>query len=132
MNSRRQTTAFYIETVLLMISFMMIIMVLMRVFTAARLQSILAEQLTDAVILAENAEEAFLGSESVEDLGDVLHGEVIDDVVRVEDEAYVVEVLWQEEQREYGSLIRASISVMNEDELIYELDTGKYVKEAAE
>lgn len=64
MKKNHSVTAFYIETLLLIVVFLSIILVLTQIFGLARMQSASARQLTDAVTLAGNAAEAFSGSES--------------------------------------------------------------------
>ena len=55
-------TAFYLETLLLIVVFIGIILVLTQVFGLSRTQSREARRLTDAVILAQNGAEAVLVS----------------------------------------------------------------------
>ena len=50
------TTAFYFETLVMIAVFLAIILVLTQVFALARIQSASAKQLTDAVVLAGNAD----------------------------------------------------------------------------
>lgn len=71
---KQQITAFYLETLLLIVVFVGIILVLTRVFGIARQESRSAKLLTDAVCLAENAAEAVSASDSPEQLLEILDG----------------------------------------------------------
>lgn len=66
MKEHRQVTAFYIETLLLIVVFISIILMLTQVFGAGRKQTAQAELLTNAVCLAENAAEAVAASDTPE------------------------------------------------------------------
>lgn len=70
MKGQRHMTAFYLETVLMVIIFVLVISVLAQVFSQARMQSEEARRMTNAVCLAENAAEAVAAADS----GDVLAG----------------------------------------------------------
>ena len=61
-------TAFYVETLLLIVVFIAIILLLTQVFGLARRQSADARELTDAVALASNAAEALEAAGSPEEL----------------------------------------------------------------
>ncbi len=63
MNKTRPLTAFYLETLLLVVLFLAIILVITQVFGLGKVQSGEAKLLTDAVTLAENAAEAFYAAE---------------------------------------------------------------------
>lgn len=65
---RRHITAFYIETLILVAVFILVILVLTKVFAWSGRLGERAEILTGAVHLAENAAEAAAASESLEDL----------------------------------------------------------------
>ena len=58
MKKNGHITAFYLETLLLIVVFIGIILILTQVFGLGRVQSVEAGRLTDAVILAQNAAEA--------------------------------------------------------------------------
>ena len=68
MRKDRSMTAFYIETVLMVIIFVLIILVMSRVLGLAKLQSADSDQMTNAVCLAQNAAEAVAASDSEEEL----------------------------------------------------------------
>ncbi|MBE6006532.1 MAG: hypothetical protein E7238_05170 [Sarcina sp.] len=68
MDRKQHITAFYLETLLMIVVFISIILVLTRVFGGARLQSVEAERLTTSVTLAQNTAEAVSASKSAEDL----------------------------------------------------------------
>ena len=68
MKQKEPVTAFYLETLLLIVVFIAIILVLTQVFGLSRMQSAQARQLTDAVCLAQNAAEAVAASQSAEEV----------------------------------------------------------------
>lgn len=68
MKEKRQITAFYLETLLMMVVFVSIIMVLTRVFGGASVRSKQAEYLTNAVTLAQNTAEAVSASRGPQEL----------------------------------------------------------------
>ena len=73
MKRKQHITAFYLETLLLIVVFISIILVLTRVFGRARVQSVEAKRLTAAVTLAQNTAEAVSASGSPQDLLDLLN-----------------------------------------------------------
>lgn len=68
-------TAFYMETILLIVSFVVVILVLTHVFGLGKLETSKARDLTSAVRIAENAAEAFAAAEGPAELADLLGGE---------------------------------------------------------
>ena len=58
MRKASQVTAFYVEVLILTVGMILIVLVLTQVFALGRMQSASAEELTDAVCLAQNAAEA--------------------------------------------------------------------------
>lgn len=68
MKEKRQITAFYLETLLIMVVFVSITMVLTRVFGSASVRSMQAESLTNAVTLAQNTAEAVSAARDPQDL----------------------------------------------------------------
>ena len=68
-------TAFYIETILMIVSFVAVILVLTNVFGLGKLESAKARDLTSAVRIAESAAEAFAAAEGPAELADLLGGE---------------------------------------------------------
>ena len=73
MKRKQHITAFYLETLLMIVVFISIILVLTRVFGSARVQSVEAKQLTSAVTLAQNTAEAVSASRSPEELLQILN-----------------------------------------------------------
>ena len=73
MKRKQHITAFYLETLLMIVVFISIILVLTRVFGSARVQSVEAKRLTAAVTLAQNTAEAASASGSPQDLLDLLN-----------------------------------------------------------
>ncbi|MBQ3392334.1 MAG: hypothetical protein IJG52_02860 [Lachnospiraceae bacterium] len=136
MKNKSHTTAFYLETLLMIIVFVSIIVMLTGILGIARVQSVQARELNDAVCLAENAAEAVSASESAEDLASLLGGSVEDGEAVAwydrsrkpvsgteENRFYQVRVSWEPA----GELVSSSIRVFGEKEL-YSLDTAVYVR----
>lgn len=137
MNTRQaHNTAFYIETLLMIVAFVAVILVLTRTFGEARRESARAKELTDAVILAQNAAEAVSASEDLEDLARLLgttqKTEVRDGkLFAVSDDGYITEVSWEPKGEETGTLVSSTIAVRlaGSDDLIYKLDTAVFLRE---
>ena len=125
---RKQLTAFYMETLLLLAAFMAIILVLVSVFGGARQQSTQAAQLTHAVRLAENAAEAVASVDSVDALQDLLGqggGMRLDgSVLTVLYDDYELAITWEPE----GALVNSAITVSRNGEEIYTLETAVYIR----
>ena len=69
---QKQNFGFYMETIIMLLVFMIAISNIVRVFTASYGKSRNAEHLTDAVILASNGAELVLASQSPEEIMVVL------------------------------------------------------------
>ena len=74
-NRHEHITAFYMETILLIVSFLIVILVLTNVFGLGKHESSKARDLTSAVRIAESAAEVFAAAEGPADLADLLGGE---------------------------------------------------------
>lgn len=72
MKEKSATTAFYLETLLLVLAFAAMVLTMARMFGVARARSREAGVLTNAVCLAENAAEAFSASTDPETLAALL------------------------------------------------------------
>lgn len=72
MKRKQHITAFYLETLLMIVVFISIILVLTRVFGGARARSAEAKRLTAAVTLAQNAAEAVAASADPRELWELL------------------------------------------------------------
>lgn len=159
MKTGKHMTAFYVETVLMAIIFVLVITILAQVFSTAKIHSHEAQQMTNAVCLAQNAAEAVAMADSEKELrqlldenGTVAKGGTADaDAVLTayyngemkpvtEKEAVMdaralrLEATWKEEASEtagVGSFVTSDISVYDvaEKEPIYTLNTGEYLRE---
>lgn len=141
---RQQTTAFYVETLALVVAFLVVLLMLTRIFGLARAKSEEAGELTRAVNLAERAAEAVAASDSlsgVQELldengtgtirGNVLEmefrgeksggaGEAAKAAGREDGTALRIQVTWEPD----GALIRSRISVLRGDAELYSLETA--------
>ena len=146
MKRNGQITAFYIETLLLIVVFLAIILVLTQVFGLARQQTAAARQLTDAVMLAGNAAEAVSISENCEELLSLLtengNASARPDASGVtacyDDEknpdpqgAYRVDVSWRPQKTANGTMISSVILVHHGDaeKPVYRLKTAAFREE---
>ena len=143
MKRHRHITGFYLETLMLIVVFLMIILVLTQVFGLAQMQSTKAKRLTGAVILAQNAAEAVSASETPEDLLALLNEN--DNAFPMTDTAgvtacydsdlnpaaggtYRVDVTWLPEEAGSGTMIR-SVAEVRCDETeapVYRLETESF------
>ncbi len=144
MKSKPHMTAFYIETLLMILVFVGIILSLTQVFGASRNESADAKTLTSAVCLAQNAAEAFAAAEKPEDLTVILdkdkkghiqlesEGESKSltasyrmDMTPDPDGGLKLHMTWQERE----GLLYAYIEILQDDQSIYTLDTAGAGKE---
>lgn len=143
MKKQSHITGFYLETLMLIVVFVLIILVLTQVFGLAQLQSTRAKQLNGAVILAQNAAEAAAASETPEELLKLLNDN--DNAVLMADTAgvtacydsdmnpdaegnYRVDVTWLPEETENGILVHSVAEVRCEDAEapLYRLETERF------
>ena len=124
---RKQITSFYLESLLLIVIFTAILLVLLGVFSGAKVQSARAEQLTQAVILAENAAEAVAAADSVESLQALLDAaeslRLDGDVLSFSSDGYEVNIIYEPD----GAMRYSAIRVSKGGEEIYALETADYV-----
>ena len=143
MKKQSHITGFYLETLMLIVVFVLIILVLTQVFGLAQMQSTRAKQLNGAVILAQNAAEAAAASETPEELLKLLNDN--DNAVLMADTAgvtacydsdlnpdaegnYRVDVTWLPEETENGILVHSVAEVRCDDAEapLYRLETERF------
>jgi len=143
MKKQSHITGFYLETLMLIVVFVLIILVLTQVFGLAQMQSTRAKQLNGAVILAQNALEAVSASETPEELLKLLNDN--DNAVLMADTAgvtacydsdlnpdaegnYRVDVTWLPEETENGILVHSVAEVRCDDAEapVYRLETERF------
>ena len=128
---RKQITSFYLESLLLIVIFTAILLILLGVFSGAKAQSVRAEQLTKAVIMAENAAEAVAASDSMEDLQALLAGaesmRLDGNVLSLFDQGYELDIRVIPD----GAMRYATIRVSRGGEELYTLETADYTAEVA-
>ena len=136
----KKNTAFYVETLLMVVLMLIVSLLIMRVYGAARRDSQKAQQLTNAVMLAENTAEYAAASDGPEALCGLLGGQMSgsgaayeitayynEDMLPAEGGDYLVCVSWTQQD----DLAEVAIRVCLQDEEIYSLDTAVYTGEAA-
>lgn len=145
---KRQTTTFYIETLVLVAILIVVILVLTRVFGMGRARSQEARILTSAVSLAQNAAEAVSSSDSPQTLAQLLnekdnagYAEDAGVTARYDQEmqpdpdgAFCVQISWEPEEMMAGTLVNSTITVLHgeETEPVYSIDTAVYLNEVKE
>lgn len=145
MKKSSHVTAFYIETLLLIVVFIGVILILTGIFGLGRAQGAAAKELNNAVCLAQNAAEAVSASKSAEELLSILNensnASLMPDGTGVsafygknmepdENGLYRVDVSWIDDG---SGLIRSVIEVRcgEEAETVYSLETAVFIKGAA-
>ncbi|MBR3275475.1 MAG: hypothetical protein IKG08_02525 [Eubacterium sp.] len=146
MKKKQHTTAFYIETLLMILVFIGIILVLSRVFGSGQRMSIQAKTLTNAVTLAGNAAEAVSASESPAEVAEYLGDNAFVTGTGVvafydtdmkpysgENAPVQVDISWEPEDGE-GGYVNSTISVyaFEEEHPVYVLETAVYTGEVGE
>ncbi len=120
-------TAFYVETLLLILVFIGIILALTQVFGLSRNESVQAKLLTNAVTLAQNAADEVLAGEAVSGESE---RNFYEDMTPCEDRGYrlTVRTVWREED----GLRQGTVTVLDShrSEPIYTLPICRYVGEA--
>lgn len=121
---KKHITAFYLETLALIVMFLGVLLILTRVFGMSRAQSERAGQVTSAVNLAERAAEAVASSDSLDDVKAFFDTDaaaaVRGGVLEIEDEDLRAEVTWEPD----GALIRSRITVYCGESEVYSLQTA--------
>lgn len=142
---KQHITAFYMEMLVLVAVFIVVILILTRVFAISRQQSARAQILTNAVCLAENAAEITAASDSEEALlallGDGGNVSVSEEqgqkIFRARYDSgmnpaaqgnFLVEIEWNPETGDGGSFISSIINVYwnGDTEPVYTLQTGMF------
>ena len=146
---RQHITAFYLETVILIVVFVGIILILTRVFGIGKKEGESARILTDAVSLSENAAEAIASSGSPQEVADLLNSNGNAWVEEDTDEIWAVygtdrsadpngplrlQITWEPEIRDTGTLVSNDILVwyLEQPDPVYTLQTAVFVKEGEE
>ncbi len=140
MKSHASITAFYLETLLLVVVFVSVLLVLTDVFGRSRAQSANAGDVNCAVTLAQNTAEAFAAAENEDRLREILADAVCDDsllrfaydkdLTPDPDGFFVVELTWRSEPQTGGVLDYADITVRRADSgtVLYTLNTAQFRK----
>ena len=147
MREKNYSRIFYVETFILLFFFLAVIVIISRVLVGARAESIHARDLTNAVILAEDAAEISGASADPEEIRALLGAsgggsEEADaalpmsmelrcgeDLAYAADGRYLVTVSWDRETRAAGELVTAQIrvSLFESGEELYTLDTASWL-----
>ncbi len=146
MKEHRSVTGFYLETLILIVVFLLVILVLMQVFGLAQTQSAQAKQLTEAVILAGNAAESAAASRSPEELLGLMNenqnagpmenttgvtARYAADLTPEAQGMYRVDVTWLPEAAGTGTMVHSAVEVYcgERTEPIYRLETQTFHSE---
>ena len=158
MNKERSMTAFYLETLLMVLIFVVVIVIISQVLGLAKEKSREADQLNSAVCLALNAAEAVEAADSPKALGKLLDETGSASVTRQDgtptlaiwydgsmqplteeeanaaEDALRMEVTWEPEEQRTGTFVRSQIRVYakaGQAEPVYTLEAGAYRREVA-
>ncbi len=137
MKDRRAITAFYVETLLMIVVFIGIMMVLTRILVLSKMQEKKAQHLTEAVTVAANVAEALSASDEIEEAIKVLDleegafekpGRIYAGTYRIskegkDDTLYKVRITKTEEGKIAHHLIE--IFTGNEKDPVYQLTTDQ-------
>lgn len=142
---KQHITAFYMEMLVLVAVFIVVILILTKVFAMSRQQSAKAEILTNSVCLAENTAEIVAASESEETLlalleetgnvsvleagGNRIFCSRYDNEMRPAAEgSFSVEIEWTPEDAKEGSFVNSTVRVYwnGGAEPVYTLETGVF------
>ncbi len=123
---KKHITAFYLETLALVLAFLGVLLVLTQVFGAARAQSEQAGRLTEAVGIAERAAEAVAAADSLEDVRALLGGDgntfsIQNNCLTMEAKDLRLVVTWEPD----SALVRSRIAVYWNGAELYSLQTAK-------
>ena len=144
MKEKLHSTSFFVETLLLIVVFIAVILALTQVFGAAAAESSRSGELTEAVLLAENAAEAVSASRSPEGLCAALNGngnaslsaegvtarfgtDLLPDAAG----PYELRVSWEPEAEALPCLVDSRIEVRREGRSLYVLKTAVFCGEEA-
>ena len=129
---KKHITAFYFETLLMILVFVAMILVLSGVFGGARARSAEARHLTKAVDIAGSAAEAVAASSSPEELERTLGalGETTreDGKLTLREGEYLTEVTWEPD----GELTESKITVFWDGREVYSLATAVFTGEGGD
>ncbi len=140
MKESNRSISFYVEALMLILVFVVVLVTLARLFGASISNSQSARTLTDAVTLAQNAAEAVSASSDARELARLLapEGGAKTDDTQVEvwynedlepDDAgvYLVSATWQP-GAEDPRLVHSRIRVLRDGQQVYDLDASVYVR----
>ena len=143
MKDKQHITAFYLETLLLIVVFISIILVLTQIFGLGKAKSGEAMLLTNAVTLAQNGAEAFSAAEDPAQMAALLNeqdnAEVLQNAEGVSarynadmtpdaEGPFEWKAFWTESAGDAGSFIRCRIVLTYQDseQPVYELETAQF------
>jgi hypothetical protein len=149
-HEKASITAFYVETILMIVLFILVILVLTQVLSESKQKSAEAFVKTNAVCLAQNAAHAVSASEDMEDVA-LLLDEQHNANIRNEGDTRIVSarydvnmkpnsrgtmevrISWEPEKGKLGTYVSSRIRVFWLDNgyntPVYSLETGSYVQE---
>ena len=142
---RTRNIAFIVELLLLFVILLFVIVVITKTFMASRNQSLHARYLTEAVCIAEEIAEVTEGSADLAGAASLIRSlEEVQDteetggqtlgiamLFKAEDgkqDAFDVDLTWEEELSGEGTLVRENIAVFSKDaaDPVYVLEAGWY------
>ena len=130
---KKNNLSFMVELLIMLAIFIVLINVLVGVYALSRKTSADAKHLSDAVILASNGAEVFMATDSEQEMIDILNqnnnvrndeGLTVYYNDKLEPDPFGRMVMKIERQSEDG-FVHGHITVTYDDELVYELKTGR-------
>ena len=149
MKQKSHLTSFYVETLLMILIFTGMIVLLSSVFSLARVRSVQARRLSNAVCLAQNAAEAVAASTSAQDVLEILEEENNGELIRengnpavvflYDDDMHAdtagmcsVTVTWEKTERDDFVVSNITVARNGESDPVYELRTGVWIPGGAQ
>lgn len=124
-------TAFVVEALVLLVFLAFALAVFMQLFGSAHARGVEERQLTQAVLLASNAAEEFAAAPQAGSTTSTFDGSGAEPASTSAEGVYRVTSDVKPERTEGGTLYRADIVVVCDDETVYRLETSRYVSDGA-
>ncbi len=133
-----------LQLIILIVIFLLVMIFLLKAFSGAISTSKESSRLQNSVDICRNAAEIFAATDSIEDIHNMLDAEHLSEdeaiyynndwqICSADKASYILKINTATQDSAAGKLISANIALSNvDDEIIYELNTEKYVGEADE
>lgn len=126
MKNHSHSNALLVELLIVVLFFMLASTVLLQLFTAARTQSLRAEELSEATLLAQNLAESCQGEGSLDSFPVSSDGRI-----SFPGSSLTASVESTLQQSESGTLTYYTVNIYSGDDLIYTLPSARYEEVAS-